>query len=426
MSADRPDAPAADDARAETPVPAPGTTARTTHAPAQQNNPRTTYAPPQATAPQAMHAPAQATGSAEPGTAMPVREKTATAAGAGPQTAAGSAGEAGPAEPAGPGRDWRLLVLAPLGEDLVHRLFDPLGAVVSVPAQRTRDGLHAALAGAELVVGDFTGALALDAEAVAAAPRLAFAQMPSVGVDSCDAAALAAADVPLANTAGANARSVAEWALAAALDLSRQLTWADRAMRAGGWPQLDLAGRGADELANRRVGVLGMGAIGTEVARLFGALGCQVAYWSRRRRETGVYKDLDDLLAASDLLVVCLPLAPQTRGLLDARRLALLPRGAILVNVARGGIVPDDAVLAALESGGLAGAALDVYEREPPPGDHPLRSHENVLLSPHAAGATRQSQLNIVTAVLENVRAAVEGRPVANVVNGAGPLVRRR
>lgn len=337
-----------------------------------------------------------------------------------------TAGTGDRADRAGSADGWRLLVLAPLGEELVHGLFDPLGAAVSVPAERTRDGLHAALAGAELVVGDFTGALALDAEAVAAAPRLAFAQMPSVGVDSCDTAALTAAGVPLANTAGANARSVAEWALAAALDLSRQLTWADRAVRAGGWPQLALAGRGADELANRRVGVLGMGAIGTEAARLFGALGCQVAYWSRRRRETGVYKELDELLASSDLLVVCLPLAPETRGLLDARRLALLPRGALLVNVARGGIVPDDAVLAALASGGLAGAALDVYEREPLPGDHPFRSHENVLLSPHAAGATRQSQLNIITAVLENVRAAVEGRPVANVVNGVDPLVRRR
>lgn len=344
-------------------------------------------------------------------------------AGAGPAADAGAGGAGGAAG------DWRLLVLAPLGEELVHGLFDPLGARVSVPAERTRDGLHAALEAAELVVGDFTGALALDAEAVAAAPRLAFAQMPSVGVDSCDAEALTAAGVPLANTAGANARSVAEWALAAAFDLSRQLTWADRRMRAGGWPQMELAGRGADELANRRVGVLGVGAIGTETARLFGALGCRVAYWSRRRRESGVhgeYKELDELLASSDILVVCLPLVPGTRGLLDARRLALLPRGALLINVARGGIAPDDAVLAALESGGLAGAALDVYEREPLPGDHPLRSHDNVLLSPHAAGATRQAQLNIITAVLDNVRAAVEGRPVAHVVNDVDPLVRRR
>lgn len=324
---------------------------------------------------------------------------------------------------------WRLLVLAPLGEEVIHRLFDPLGAAVSLPAERTRDGLHAALADADLVVGDFSGKLALDADAVAAAPRMAFAQMPSVGFDSCDVAAFTAAGVPLANTAGVNAHSVAEWTLAAAFDLSRQLGWGDRRMRAGAWPQPEMAAGGVDDLANRRVGVLGMGAIGAEVARLFGAVGCPVAYWSRRRRADGVhgeYKALDELLASSDVLVVCLPLAPETRGLLDAARLALLPRGAFLINVARGGIVPDDAVLAALESGGLGGAALDVYEREPLPDDHPLRSQQKVVLSPHVAGVTRQAQHNMIAAVLDNVRAVVEGRPVANVVNDADPLVRRR
>ncbi|MCO5986821.1 3-phosphoglycerate dehydrogenase [Actinoallomurus spadix] len=324
------------------------------------------------------------------------------------------------------GGRWRLLALPPLGADLIHQVFDPLGAEVVVPAERSRSALHAALADAELVVGDFTGELSLDAAAVAAAPRLTFVQMPQVGVDSLDLDALTAAGVAVANTAGANARSVAEWALAAALNLSRQLSWADRRMREGGWPQLETAARGADELANRRVGVLGMGAIGTEVMRLFEALGCRVAYWSRRRRDTGVRLELDDLLAVSDVLVVCLPRTPETIGLLDSRRLALLPDGAFLINVARGGIAPDDAVLAALDGGRLAGAALDVFEDEPLPAGHPLRAHENVLLSPHAAGATRQSQLNILTAVVDNIRAAVEGRPVAHVVNGLDPLIRHR
>jgi D-3-phosphoglycerate dehydrogenase len=321
---------------------------------------------------------------------------------------------------------WRLLALLPLGEDLIRHLFAPLVADVTVPAVRDRDGLHAALADADLVVGDFTGTLAMDAAAVAAAPNLAFVQMPSVGVDSCDLGALAAAGVPVANTPGANARSVAEWALAATFDLSRSLTWADRRMREGAWPQMETAAHGADELSSRRVGVLGMGAIGTEVTRLFEALGCQVSYWSRRRRPSGEYKEIDELLATSDVVVVCLPLTPETRGLLDADRLALLPDRALLVNIARGGIAPDEAVLAALESGNLAGAALDVYDQEPPPPDHPLRSHENVLLSPHCAGATRQAQLNVITMVLDNMKAVTEGRPVANVVNDADPVVRRR
>jgi D-3-phosphoglycerate dehydrogenase len=323
-------------------------------------------------------------------------------------------------------KPWQLLVLAPLDTERIQRAFGSLDAEIVVPADRDREGLHRALAEAELVVADFTSALAVDADAVAAAPKLAFVQMPGVGVESFDADALAAAGVPLSNTAGANAHSVAEWALAAAFDLSRGITWADARVRSGAWPQLEAAARGADLLRERRVGILGMGAIGTEAARLFEAVGCSVSYWSRRRRTTGTYREIDELLATSDVVVVCLPLTPQTRGLLDARRLALLPDGALLVNVARGGIAPDEAVLAALESGKLAGAALDVFEVEPLPADHPLRRHEAVLLSPHAAGATRTAQRDIMRMAVGNVKAAIEGRPVANVVNGVDPLVRRR
>ncbi|MFF5258459.1 NAD(P)-dependent oxidoreductase [Actinomadura viridis] len=325
---------------------------------------------------------------------------------------------------------WRILTLAPLGEDLMRHLFAPLADAIRLdfPATRDRAGLHAALPEAELIIGDFTGKLGLDAEAVALARRAAFFQMPSVGTDSVDGAALAAAGVPLANVAGANARAVAEWAVGAAFALCRHLAWGDRRVREGGWPQMELLARGPREIHTQRVGVLGYGAIGEEAARLFGALGCAVSYWSRRRRPeaSAIYREPDDLLAVSDILVVALPLAPETAGLLDAGRLGLLPDGALLVNVARGGIAPDGAVLAALESGRLAGAALDVFEEEPPPAGHPLRAHENVLLSPHAAGGTGQAQINIISAVRDNIEAAVMGRPVTNVVNGVNPQIRRR
>jgi phosphoglycerate dehydrogenase-like enzyme len=331
---------------------------------------------------------------------------------------------------------WRILVLAPLAEGLARRMFEPLGrdiaAGVGVPERRDRAALLAALADADLVVGDFTGELAIDAEAVAAAPYLALVQMPSVGVDSCDLDALAAAGVPVANAAGANARSVSEWAVGAAFALCRQLAWADRQVRAGAWPQRDMLGRGTRELHTQRIGVLGFGAIGAEAARLFAALGCRVSYWSRRRRPDeenaagATYRDIDDLLSTSDILVVTVPLTRETAGLLDADRLARLPRGAMLVNVARGGIVDEGALLDALAEGRLSGAALDVFDAEPPPADHPLRAHEDVLLSPHVAGATVQAQLNIVSLVIDNIAAAVAGRPVGNVVNGIDPVVRRR
>jgi phosphoglycerate dehydrogenase-like enzyme len=327
---------------------------------------------------------------------------------------------------------WRILALPPLDESLVRGMFAPLGETVSVglPATRDRAGLHAALAGAEVVVGDYTGALALDAAAVAAAPHLAFVQMPQAGVDSCDLDALTAVGVPVANAAGANARSVAEWAVGAAFALCRRLAWGDRQVRAGGWPQPEMLRRGTRELHTQRVGVLGFGAIGAAAARLFAALGCPVSYWSRRPRPpaetTATYRDLDDLLSNSDVLVVTVPLTPQTAGLLGAERLSVLPPGAMLINVARGGIVDEDALRAALDDGRLSGAALDVFDAEPPPADHPLRTHENVLLSPHVAGATGQAQLNIVSLVVENITAAVQGRPVRNVVNGVDPVIRRR
>ncbi|TDD80316.1 3-phosphoglycerate dehydrogenase [Actinomadura darangshiensis] len=325
---------------------------------------------------------------------------------------------------------WRILSLPPIGEEIMRGLFAPLGETAEVvfPQARDRSCLLAELPGADIVIGDFTGRLALDAEAVAAARRVSFVQMPAVGTDSIDVAALTARNVPLANAAGFNARGVAEWTVGAAFALCRNLAWGDRAVRAGEWPQMEMAGRFPREIHTQRVGIVGFGAIGSEAARLFAALGCAVSYWTRRRRPgaAATYRELDDLVSTSDILVLALPLTDETRGLIGPERLALLPDKALLVNVARGGIAPDDAVLAALDSGRLASAALDVYDEEPLPAGHPLRAREDVLLSPHTAGASAQSQVNLISMVRDNVTAAVLGRDVQNVVNGVNPQVKRR
>jgi D-3-phosphoglycerate dehydrogenase len=325
---------------------------------------------------------------------------------------------------------WRLLALPPLPEAAVRGLFASLGdaVTVSVPVRRDREALLGALGDAEIIVGDWSGLLAVDGEAVRAAPRLAFVQQPAVGVDGYDLDALAEAGVPLANAAGVSSVAVAEWCVAAALALCRKLMAADAAVRAGTWPQLDLGPR---ELAGSRVGVIGFGLTGVAAVRRFAALGCEVSYWSRRRRATSEehgarYRDLDDLVATSDVLVVVIALSEETRGLLDETRLARMPAGALLVNAARGGVVDQAALARALSSGALAGAALDVFETEPlPPGD-PLRASANVLLSPHIAGVTPTATSHLVKATLANVQAAIEGRAIANVVNGAPPLVVRR
>lgn len=317
---------------------------------------------------------------------------------------------------------WKVLALPPLPETAVRNLLGSLGdrVAVSVPAARDRESLLAALGEAEIVVGDWSGGLVLDAEAVRTAPNLAFVQQPSVGVDGHDLAALAEAGVPLANTAGVSAIAVAEWCFAAALALSRRLPEADAAVRAGRWPQLDL---GPTELHGSRVGIVGFGPIGETCARMFAAHGCEVSYWTRTPREVPyTYRDIEDLVAGSQVLVLVVPLVEETRGLIDP---TLMPAGSLLVNAARGPVVDTAALLSALRSGHLGGAALDVFETEPLPLDDPLREDHRVLLSPHVAGVTPQSTGRLIRCVLDNLEAALDGRPVMNVVNGVDPVVRR-
>jgi D-3-phosphoglycerate dehydrogenase len=324
---------------------------------------------------------------------------------------------------------WRLLALPPLDESLLGALFADLPVQVIVPSERSPAAVTTALADADLVLGDWTGALRIDAAALPAPCPLAFVQQPSVGVDSVDVDGLAARGIPVANAAGANAVSVAEWCVGASYAVLRWLSWADAQTRAGGWPQLEVAQRGGGEVAGRRVGVIGMGPIGRECAQRFVALGADVAYWSRSRHDDSGgarWMELDELLAHSQLLVVVVALAPATRGLLSADRLKQLPSGAYVVNAARGGVLDEAALLDAIRSGHLAGAALDVYATEPLPADSPLRSEDRILLSPHAAGATREAQGRLIGAVVDNIRRAVSGEAVLNVVNGIDPLIRRR
>jgi phosphoglycerate dehydrogenase-like enzyme len=326
---------------------------------------------------------------------------------------------------------WRLLALAPLDLELWKVLFADLPVEVVVPAERTQAAVSDAIAAADLVVGDWTGALRLGPGEVEAARRLAFVQQPSVGVDTLDCEALAAAGVPAANAAGANAVSVAEWCVGASYAVLRWLAWADAQVRAGEWPQLEISRRGGGELAGRRVGIIGMGRIGRECAQRFAALGADVAHWSRTERPAedaggARWLPLDELLAHSQLLVVVIALTPQTRGLLTAGALGRMPEGSYVVNAARGGVLDEDALLEAVRSGRLAGAALDVYATEPLPADSPLRREDRILLSPHAGGATREAQGRLIAAVVDNIRRAVAGEPVDNVVNGVDPVVRRR
>lgn len=332
-------------------------------------------------------------------------------------------------KPSGP---WQVLSLTPVSRDAVEGWLRPIdGIELSHAEPRTQATVQALAPEAEIVLTDWSGTLGWTAAEVALAPRLAYVHSPSVGVEGIDLEACAAAGVPVTNPAGMNAQSVAEWCLAAALAVARDLVGMDAGIRAGGWPGQEAGRRTVGELSGRRVGVLGFGAVGSRVARLFEAFECDVAYWTRTARppsETAgaSWLPLEALLAHAEILVVNLPRTPQTIGLLDRDRLSRLPRRAIVVDASRGGIVDQDALCDLLDAGHLAGAAVDVFPLEPLSPDARIRATERVLLSPHAASYTPQALAAMLGRVTENVARAVRGDPVLGVINGIDPVVRRR
>ena len=319
---------------------------------------------------------------------------------------------------------WRVLALPPVPHAVAVDLFDPerrADVEIVTPAERTQDEVARLLPDVDVVLGDWSPSLRL----VDPGPRVCFVQQPSVGVDGIDVDACTAAGVPVANCAGANTTSVAEWCVSATLALLRRTVEADTAVRGGSWPQTALGGR---ELAGCRVGVVGMGPVGRATATLFGAFGCDVAYWSRSRHDDAParWSELDDLLAGSDVVVLVIALGAATRDLLDDAALARLAPGTLVVNAARGGLIDEGALARALERGHVGGAALDVFRVEPLPAGSPLRTAPRVLLSPHAAGSTVQAVTRILEQTNANLRRVLDGEPVVDVRNGLGPHVVRR
>lgn len=315
---------------------------------------------------------------------------------------------------------WRVLALPPLPKDVLETLFGDDRVEIVVPPERTQAAVDALLPEVDVVVGDWTHTLRVNEPG----PRLALVQMPSVGVDTIDLERCAAAEVPVANCAGANTVSVAEWCVTATLATLGRTVEADAAVRRGEWPQTSAGNR---ELAGSTVGIVGMGGIGAALVRMFGAFDCRVQYWSRSRHDevAATYVELDGLMATSDVVVLVIALSDTTRKLVDARRLGLMKPGAILVNGGRGGLVDEPALVEALRSGALVGAALDVFATEPLPADSALRGLP-VLLSPHMAGSTGQAAMRIVGQTTANLKRALDGEPLQDVVNGAPAVVRRR
>ena len=250
--------------------------------------------------------------------------------------------------------------------------------------------------------------------ALAAARRLRVVGRLGVGLDNIDVEACEAAGILVIPATGANAESVAEYVVASAMILLRGAVYlSTTAVAAGRWPRQMLSqGR---ELAGKTLGLVGFGGIGQVTARKARALGMRVwghdpvvapsaPAWAAHGAEP---HGLDELLAGSDVVSLHVPLTESTRGLLDAARIARMKRGAILINTARGGIVHEGALAQALQEGRLGGAAIDVFANEPLPAGGALAEAPNILLTPHVAGVTVESNERVSALIAERVAAAL-------------------
>jgi glyoxylate reductase len=233
-----------------------------------------------------------------------------------------------------------------------------------------------------------------------------------VGYDRLGVEELAQRGVAVTNTPGVLDAATADLTWALILATRRRLVEGDRRVRAGEWTGAWADGFLAEELTGSTLGVVGLGRIGQAVARRAAGFELRVLYTQRRRAETelGEYRELDELLSESDIVTIHAPLTPETRGLIDRQRLALLRDGACFVNTARGEIVDEEALVAELVSGRLR-AGLDVFTNEP----HvpaALLTLPNVVLTPHLGSGTRQTREAMTRIVVDNVLAFERGEPL--------------
>jgi len=247
------------------------------------------------------------------------------------------------------------------------------------------------------------------------APKLRLAQVPGHGYDHVDLDAASRAGVPVCTVAssGAESHTVAEMALLLAGVASRRVLAGDAAVRSGRWGTQEMlfGAGGVLELAGKTLGIVGYGRIGRELATRARAFGMRVLYTDVVRTDDVdiEFRELDQLLAESDVVSLHAPLTPETKHLINDDTLRKTKPGAVLVNTARGPLVDADALARALRSGRIRAAAIDVFDPEPPPPDSPLLEFENVVLSPHMAGVTQESVMRILGAALENCRRVERG-----------------
>lgn len=290
------------------------------------------------------------------------------------------------------------------GPGLADRLRALPGLSLTLVSEADDAGFAAALPSAEVIWHVLRPLSAAD---IAAAPRLRLIQKIGVGVNTIDLDAARARGIAVCNLPGTNSRAVAELALLLMLGALRRVSHFDGETRAGrGWSQPPALQDGLFELGGRTVGLVGYGAIPALLAPVLAALGCRVIYTARAPK-AGVaaeFRDLDALLAESDVVSLHVPETPETRGMIDARAIARMKRGAVLVNTARGGLVDQAALVSALRSGQLGAAGLDVFAQEPADPADPIFALPNVVVMPHVGWLTTGTFERSFDIAAENVR----------------------
>lgn len=328
----------------------------------------------------------------------------------------------------------RIWVSRPLFDDILDRLREHFDLEVEDGDREwTREEMAHKLgdkAGAILGVAD-----PVDASVLAHAPSLRAVANRGVGYNNLDIAALTKAGIVATNTPGVLDETVADFAWALMLATARRVTEAERYLRTGSWEGMSFHLMLGGDVYGRTLAILGMGRIGQAIARRAAGFRMPVIYHNRSRVDMAIeqdcnarYVDRETLLREADFLVLAVPMSAQTRHAIGAAELALMKRDAFLINIARGGVVDDAALVAALAQKRIAGAGLDVFEREPAvPAE--ILALDNVVLTPHIASASLATRRAMANMAVDNLIAALgygpnAGRP-PNVVNADSSLARR-
>lgn len=309
--------------------------------------------------------------------------------------------------------DWKILIADGLAEEgqTILRAAAEVALVSDLSGILADDLLNVLPAYDALIVRSRTK---VTAALIQAAGRLKVIGRAGVGVDNIDLAAAQSNQITVVNTPMASTVAVAEHTLALMLSLVRMIPRADTAMKSGQWIKKRLVG---SELHGKTLGIIGMGRIGSMVAERAAAFGMQVLGYDALLPAEEIQGraaqpvDLNALYSRSDIITLHIPLNPQTRDMIAGQAIGLMKRGVYLICAARGGIIAETALLSALESGQVAGAALDVFAEEPP-GLTALVAHPNVVVSPHIAAQTREAQLRAAQDVAHEVLASLRNEPL--------------